>query len=191
MLSLDDASQYISHQHNSNHKNHSKREWKRKKNCSYAHQSLNNRCIINIKFQNNHEINLATQIQTKGNSKFSQAQKRVRFGLIDDLCCTLVRFDLSNAYKNCATHAFICFRIKAQRQNLTTLPQLPLVAATTIRIELEPHHLLWAKCCLWYQKLPSKSFDNFFSFDMNTTLFHWFAHTHTHDRSHFNRMNID
>lgn len=113
------------------------------KNCSYAHQSLNNRCIINMKFQNDHEINLATQIETKENSKFSQAQKKtVRFGLIDDLCCTLVRFDLSNAYKNCATHAFICFRIKAQRQNLTTLPLLLLVAATTIRIELEPHHLL-------------------------------------------------
>lgn len=74
-----------------------------------------------------------------------------------DLCCTLVRFDLSNAHKNCAAHAFICFAWLPNGRNYSQyyLPLLPPCGCFTT-IELEPHHLLCAKCCMWYQNVAIK-----------------------------------
>lgn len=128
---------------------------KRNMNYNYAHES-------HSKFQK-----LARNwfsCTNRDERKFRFAKNCVQFGLRVDLCCLLVRFDLSNAHKIHETHAFYMFRIEAQRQNHISATTAT-VRSCFIAIELEPHHLPWeqrvvcdTKNCHrnqnWTQRIP-------------------------------------
>lgn len=174
MLFLDDASQ-CSHQQHKARKSFRER-------MQLCTSITHNNTKLNSKTE--HEINRVTQISKRKKipSFARHQQKRVRFGLMVDLCCTLVRFDLSNAYKNCATHAYICF--SHQKPNGKISLQLPLLLPL-VAAAVSPCYMYWTwttslVLCEQIQKLPSKSFNSTWAQQRHHIDLQLWWHTHAH-----------